>query len=163
MSRHPDTAFVSLLREELTPAEHARVTAHVAACPACTRALEETRLVLARLGASLPAPPDVHWPAYRAQLRERLRGDRGAPAGWRRFARPLPLALSAAAAAVLMVVAAQTDLRPGTPASDVAAFEEVVGGDGLPLLQQYPVVEQLDLLENLEIIRQLDRLPVREG
>jgi anti-sigma factor RsiW len=163
MSRHPDTAFVPLLRDELAPAEHARVTAHIAACPACARSLEETRLVLARLGASLPAPPDVHWPAYRAQLRDRLDAHRPARAGWRRFARPLPLALSAAAAALLMVVAAHTDLGPGAPASDVAAFEEVVIGDGLPLLQQYPLVEQLDLLEDLEIIRQLDRLPVREG
>jgi anti-sigma factor RsiW len=158
---HPDTAFVPLLRNELAPTEHARVTAHIAACPACARALEETRLVLARLGASLPAAPDVHWPAYRAQLRDRLHAHPPARAGWRRFARPLPLAVSAAA--LLMVVAAQTDLRPGAPASDVAAFEEVVIGDGLPLLQQYPVVEQLDLLEDLEIIRQLDRLPVREG
>jgi anti-sigma factor RsiW len=136
MSVHPDTAFVPLLRNELAPAEHARVRAHIAACPACARALEETRLVLARMGASLPAPPDVHWPAYRAQLRDRLDAHRPARAGWRRFARPLPLAVSAAAAALLIVVAAQTDLRPGASASDV---------------------------EDLEIIRQLDRLPVREG
>lgn len=163
MSRHPDTAFVPLLRNELTPAEHARVTAHIAACAACARALEETREVLARLGASLPVPPDVHWGAYRAQLRERVHARRAPRAGWRRFMQPLPLALSAAAAALLLVVAAQTDFRPGAPASDVAAFEEVVIGDRLPLLQQYPVMEQLDLLEDLEIIRQLDRLPVREG
>jgi anti-sigma factor RsiW len=162
MSGHPDAAFVPLLRHELTPDEHARVTAHIARCPACTRSLEETRVVLARLGGSLPAPPDVHWPVYRAQLRERLQAHRRAPAGWRRFARPRPLALSAAAA-LLIVVAAHTALRPEAPASDVAAFEEVVIGDSLPMLQQYPVVEHLDLLEDLEIIRQLDRLPVREG
>lgn len=152
---HPHTAFVPLLRNELPPAEHARVTAHIAACAACARSLEETREVLARLGASLPAPPDVHWGAYRAQLRERVVARRLAHAGWRRFMQPLPLALSAAAAALLVVVAAQTDLRPGAPAGDVAAFEEVVIGD--------PVMEQLDLLEDLEIIRQLDRLQVREG
>jgi anti-sigma factor RsiW len=162
MSEHPETAFVPLLRNELMPAEHARVAAHIAACAACARSLEETREVLARLTGSLPAPPAVHWGAYRAQLRERLHARGATRGGWRRFVRPLPLALSAAAAALLVVVAAQTDFRPWAPASDVA-FEEVVIGDRLPLLQQYPVVEQLDLLEDLEIIRQLDHLPVREG
>jgi anti-sigma factor RsiW len=163
MSRHPDTALVPLLRDELTPDEHARVTAHIAVCPACARALEQTRLVLARLGASLPAPPEVHWPSYRAQLRERLQAPGAAREGWWRWARPLPLGLSAVAAALLVVIATQTDLRPGVPANDVAAFDEIVIGDGLPLLPQYPVVERLDLLEDLEIIRQLDTLPVREG
>lgn len=163
MSEHPETAFVPLLRNELPPAEHARVTAHIAACAACARSLEETREVLARLAGSLPVPPDVHWGAYRAQLRERVHARRATRAGWRRFMQPLPLALSATAAALLVVIAAQTDFRPDAPASDVAAFEEVVIGDRLPLLQQYPVMEQLDLLEDLEIIRQLDRLPVREG
>lgn len=163
MSQHPDTAFVPLLRDELTPAEHARVTAHIAACAACARSLDETREVLARLAGSLPVPPDVHWGAYRAQLRERVHARRDARAGWRRLMQPLPLSLSAAAAALLVVLGVQTDFRPGAPASDVAAFEEVVIGDRLPLLQQYPIVEQLELLEDLDIIRQLDHLPVREG
>jgi len=162
MSQHPDTAFVPLLRNELAPAEHARVTAHVAMCSACARALEETRDVLARLEASLPVPPDVHWGAYRAQLRKRVHARRAPREGWRRLMRPLPLSLSAAAAA-LLVIAVQTGLRPGPPASDMAAFEEVVINDHLPLLQQYPVMEQLDLLEDLDIIRQLDSLPIREG
>jgi anti-sigma factor RsiW len=162
MRQHPDTAFVPLLRNELAPAEHARVTAHIAMCPACARSLEETREVLARLGASLPVPPDVHWGEYRAELRERVRARRAPREGWRRFMRPLPLSLSAAAAA-LLVIAVQTDFRPGAPASDMAAFEEVVISDRLPLLQQYPVMEQLDLLEDLDIIRQLDSLPIREG
>jgi anti-sigma factor RsiW len=163
MSSHPDIAFLPLLRNELPPAEHARVTAHIAGCAACARALEETRDVLASVAASMPAPPAVHWPAYRARLRERLHAPRATRAGWRRLVQPLPLALSAAAAGLLLVVAAQTGLRPEAPNGDVAAFEEVVIGGRLPLLQEYPVVEQLDLLEDLEIIRQLDRLPVREG
>jgi hypothetical protein len=163
MSDHPDTAFVPLLRDELTPAEHARVTAHIATCAACGRSLQETREVLARLAGSRPAVPDVHWGAYRAQLRERLHAPRATRAAWRRFMRPVPLAASAVTAALLVALASQTTFRPGDPASDVAAFEEVVIGDRLPLLQQYPVMEHLDLLEDLDIIRQLDRLPVREG
>ena len=162
MSTHPESAFVPLLRNELTPAEHARVSAHIAGCPACARSLDDTREVLARLGASLPAPPSVHWPAYRAELRERLPARRAPRAGWRRLVQPLPLALSAAAAALLLVVSMQTAFRPGAPDADVA-FEDVVIGGRLPLLQEYPVVEQLELLEDLEIIRHLDRLPVREG
>ncbi len=163
MSSHPDTALVPLLRNELTPAEHARVMAHVAGCPACARSLDDTRELLARLGASLPSPPAVHWPAYRAELRERLHARRAARAGWRRLVQPLPLALSAAAAALLVVLSTQTVLRPGTPDADVAAFEDVVIGGRLPLMQEYPVVEQLELLEDLETIRHLDRLPVHEG
>ncbi|HUF91183.1 MAG TPA: zf-HC2 domain-containing protein [Candidatus Limnocylindria bacterium] len=163
MSRHPDTALVPLLRNELAPAEHARVSAHIAACAACARSLEETREVLARLGASAPVPPDVHWGAYRARLRERIHASVAIRTGWRRALQPLPLALSAAAAALLVVVAAQTEFSPSGPANDLEAFEEVVIGDHLPLLQQYPVMERLDLLEDLDIIRQLDLLPVREG
>jgi len=163
MSLHPETAFVPLLRNELTPAAHARVTAHIAGCPACARALDDTREVLARLGASLPSPPAVDWPAYRVQLRERLHAVRAARPRWRRLLQPLPLSLSAAAAALLVVISMQTAFRPGTPEADVAAFEDVVIGGRLPLLQEYPVVEHLELLEDLEIIRHLDRLPVREG
>ncbi len=163
MSQHPDTALVPLLRNELAPAEHARVTAHLASCAACARSLEETREILARLGASVPAPPDVHWGAYRAQLRERVHAPVAIRAGWRRMMQPLPLALGAAAAALLVVVAAQTDFRAGGPPNDLAVFEEVVIGDRLPLLQQYPVMERLDLLEDLDVIRQLDVLPVHEG
>ena len=163
MSDHPDSAFVPLLREELTPSEHARVIAHIAACAVCARALEETREVLARLAGSLPAPPDVHWAAYRAQLRERLHAPRTTRVPWRRFVRPVPIAASAAAAALVVVLASQPTSPPGEPAPDVAAFEDVVIGNRLPLLQQYPVLERLDLLEDLDIIRQLDRLPVREG
>lgn len=163
MSDHPDTAFVPLLRDELTPAEQAWVTAHIAACAACARSLQETREVLARLAGSLPAAPAVHWGAYRAELRARLQSPPSPGTAWRRFMRPVPLAASAVAAALLVALASQTMLRPGEPANEVAAFEEVVIGDRLPLLQEYPVVEQLDLLEDLDIIRQLDRLPVREG
>jgi anti-sigma factor RsiW len=163
MSDHPDTAFVPLLRDELTPPEHARVTAHIAACAVCARGLEETRQVLARLAGSLPAPPHVHWGAYRAQLRERLHAPGATRAPWRRFMRPVPIAASVAAAALLVVLASQLTSPPGEPVPDVAAFEDVVIGNRLPLLQQYPVLERLDLLEDLDIIRQLDRLPVREG
>jgi anti-sigma factor RsiW len=162
MSEHPDTAFVPLLRDELSSAEQARVTAHIAACDTCARSLQETRNVLARLAASPPAMPAVHWGAYRAELRERLHSPRATRTAWRGFTRPVPLAASAAAAALLVALASQTIFHSGELASD-AAFEEVVIGDRLPLLQQYPVVEQLDLLEDLDIIRQLDRLPVREG
>lgn len=162
MSEHPETAFVPLLRDELTPAEHGRVTEHIAACAACARSLEETRAVLARVAASLPAPPAVHWGAYGAQLRERVRTRPAARAGWRRIVQPVPMAASAAAA-LLVVLASQMAFRGDEPATDPAPFEEIVIGDRLPLLQQYPVMEQLDLLEDLDIIRQLDRLPVREG
>jgi anti-sigma factor RsiW len=154
MSDHPHRAFVPLLRNELAPAESDRVTAHIARCAACARALAETREVVERLVNSLPAPPAMHWGAYRAQLRERLHAPRDVRAGWRGFMRPFPLATSVLAAALLAVLASQTTFGPGTPASDVAAFDEVVIGEGLPLL---------DLLEDLDIIRHLDRLPVREG
>lgn len=167
MTGHPETAFVPFVRDELAPAEHARVAAHVQTCAACARAVEETREVLARLGASLPVPPDVHWGAYRTQLRDRLQARRAARAGvrgWaRRWAQPLPLAAYAVAAALLLVIATQREVPIGGPTAEAPAFEEVVIGTRLPLLEQYPVMERLDLLEDLDVIRQLDVLPVRDG
>jgi hypothetical protein len=103
----------------------------------------------------------VHWGRYRAELRERLAS--GPP---RRSARPawwpVPVALSAALASVLVLLA--FDPPRATRVADLAALEEAAIGGQLDLLRDYAIVERLDLLEDLELIRDLDRLDgVRES
>jgi hypothetical protein len=120
--------------------------------------LEQFRDLLGDLARAVERPPDVHWSRYRAELREKLDARLERRRVWWR--RPVPLALSASLAGVLVVaslVALQSGRQSGTGA-DLAAVEEATIGDRLELLQQYRVVEQLDLLEEFDVIRDLDRL-----
>jgi anti-sigma factor RsiW len=164
MARHPDGELVAYLQGELDPADRDRVAAHVDACGACRAQLAGFESVVRMLKRSWPEPPEVHWGRYRAELRTRLEASSGAPQRWGSgwwWRRPLPLALSAAMAGMLIVLALSG--REGTVDVPVA-FEESLTEGQLELLRTYPIVERLDLLENLEVIKQLDRLaPSRES
>jgi predicted anti-sigma-YlaC factor YlaD len=156
---HPDGELIAYLRGGLDPAARARVDQHLVACPHCREALDGSRAVFEALQTSIPSPPPVAWPRYRAELRRRLhrRQDRS----WTWWRRPLPLALATGLASVLLYLAMQ-----GSPGGrdEGFAFEEAAFGQRLDLLEQYSVVERLDLLENLDVIRQLDTLrDSREG
>jgi anti-sigma factor RsiW len=162
LRRHPDGDLVAYLREELDGTDRDRVAAHVRACAECRDRLAAFDGVLLGLRRPIPDPPRVHWGHYRAQLRDRLADGRAEPASGWWWRRPLPLALSAMLAGMLLVVAVDGVRRQR--AEGPVALEETVLGGQLELLQTYPVVERLDLLENLDVIRQLDRLaPSREG
>ena len=120
----------------------------------------DDRDILDTLARTAPAPPDVHWGRYRAELREKLETRRARRTWWRR---PVPVALSASLAGVLLFFAVWGGHRNGT-GTDLTALEEAVLGGQLGLLQQYAVVERLDLLEELDVIRNLDRLAAgRQG
>ena len=161
--RHLETEVIPFLRDELPAAERARVAAHVEACQACRRAVDDTRAVVARLGASLPEPPALDWGRYQAEVRARVQG-RGAGRRARRWwSRPLPLAASLALAAALLLVTAQGRDWRAVVSPEAPTVEETALGARLGLIENYPVVERLDLLEDLDIIDQLDRLPTREG
>jgi len=114
----------------------------------------DDRDILDTLARTAPAPPDVHWGRYRAELREKLETRRARRTWWRR---PVPVALSASLAGVLLFFAVWGGHRNGT-GTDLTALEEAVLGGRLGLLQQYAVVERLDLLEELDVIRNLDGL-----
>jgi anti-sigma factor RsiW len=161
--RHPEAQFVAYLKGELTERDHRRVAEHLAACPECARAVEDFQRILRDLTRSVPKPPEVHWGAYRSQLREKL--DQRQAGSWgRQWLRwPIPVALSAAAAGALLILAVQSGIyRPGVP-GDLASLEETVVAGRLDLLRQYSMLEHLDLLEDLDVVRQLDQLPRREG
>jgi anti-sigma factor RsiW len=159
-SRHPETELIAYLKDELPTASRESVARHLEACAECRAALADFRTLLSGVAAA-PAP-DVAWPRYRAELRQRLQAERGRRAWWQR---PFPLAISAglAAAALALVVlvpsAWRDERRPRV--EGLSHFEEAVLGTRLDLLRQYPVVERLDLLEDLDVIRQLDGLEAR--
>jgi hypothetical protein len=150
-ARHPDTALTGYVTDALAPAERAQVAAHLDDCVDCRRAVEEGRAVLTALAGHVPAPPELDWGRYRADLRARVQA---APRrAW--WARPVPAMVAAGVATAALVLAIHgLDRRP----TELATVEETMLGARLPLLQQYRVVERLDLFEDLDAIRQLDRL-----
>ena len=160
MAKHPDTDLVPYLRGELPPAERERVERHLEECPDCRLDTELLRDLLERVARSIGRPPDVNWARYRAELREKLEARRARRAWWWR---PVPLALSASLAGLLLVVAVWSGRQLSTVADPLTLDEAVLGGQ-LELLQQYQVVERLDLLEDLDVIRDLDGLAAgRQG
>ena len=154
MARHPDTDLVPYLRGELPPAERERVARHLEECPECKQDTELLRDLLGDVAHAIGQAPAVNWARYRAELREKLEARRGQIAWWRR---PMPLALSASLAGVLLFVAVWGG-RELSKSPDPLGPDEVVIGHELPLLQDFRTVERLDLLEDLEVIRNLDHL-----
>ncbi|HEU4368316.1 MAG TPA: zf-HC2 domain-containing protein [Methylomirabilota bacterium] len=147
---HPESELTGYAADELPAPERARVAAHLHACAECRRVVDESRAVLDRLAAGVPAPPPLDWGRYQVELRAR----RLIPPRRAWWVRPLPaLVVAGAAAAGLLLAVPWLDR-----ARDPATVEETALGARLPLLQQYHVVERLDLLEDLDAIRHLDRL-----
>lgn len=153
---HPETELIPFLRGELAAMDHERVAAHVAGCPECRGAIQESRLVLDALAARRPAPPAVDWGGYQAELRARM----AARPARRWWTRPVPTLAVAAVLAVGILLGVRGVQRATEErrAPDVIAMDETALGAQLPLLRNYRVVERLDMLEDLEVIGQLDRL-----
>lgn len=154
MARHPDNDLVPYLRGELPPAERERVARHLEECPDCKQDTELLRDLLGNLAHLIGQPPAVNWARYRAELSEKLEARRRRIVWWRR---PMPLALSASLAGVLLFVAVWGG-REMSKSGDPLGPDEVVMGQELGLLQDFRTVERLDLLEDLEVIRNLDGL-----
>jgi anti-sigma factor RsiW len=161
MDDHVELELVPYLSGELDAAARTRVAAHLAGCVGCRRLADDAREVLGRLAATLPAPPEIHWGRFRADLARRLEAP--APRSWR--ARPVPLLAGAALAALLVVIAVRGLGHRGA-GGDPLALEDPGIGARLGLFESFRVVERLELLElleNLDVIRDLDRLPQGEG
>lgn len=154
---HPTTELIAYLIGDLTPAEREQVEKHLGGCEGCRRERDAFQAVLGDLRAEAPPPPDLPWERWRSELRARLKGRARRRPWWRQ---PVPLALSTAAAAALVVTVWLGPWRE-LPRADLASIEEAVLGGRLELLSQYSLVERLDLLEDLEVIRQLDELAPR--
>ena len=154
MAEHPDTDLVPYLRGELAPAERERVARHLEECPDCRQDTEQLRDLLDQVARSIGQPPDVNWARYRAELREKLDARRARRAWWWS---PVPVALSAGVAGVLLLVAVWTGFQMKTGGEPFTPEEASLGSE-LGLLQEYQVVEQLDLLEDLDVIGNLDGL-----
>src|SRR5262249_27000622 len=155
MATHPDSELVPYLRGELTPAERERVARHLEECPDCRQDTEVLRELLDNnVARAIGEPPAVNWARYRAELREKLDRRRARSVWWRR---PMPLALSASLAGVLLLVAVWGSHQVSKNGEPIGP-EEVVMAQELPLLQDLRTVERLDLLEDLEVIRNLDTL-----
>lgn len=153
MATHPDSDLVPYLRGELPPAERERVERHLEECPDCRQDTDLLRELLERVARSIGQPPAVNWTRYRAELRQKLDARRTRRAWWWR---PVPMALSASLASVLLLVAVWTGYH--TTGREPLTLEEASLGSELGLLQEYHVVEHLDLLEDLDVIRNLDGL-----
>ncbi len=161
---HPDELLIAYLRDELPEGERRKVADHLAGCPECARSAEDFRRIIHDLGSALPRPPQIHWGAYRAELREKLEARRRRFQGWQWLRRPLPVALSAAAAGVLLILTFQGRISHPPANGDLVALEETVAASRLDLLRQYAVIERLDLWEDLDVVRRLDELlPTRKG
>ena len=158
MTRHPDVQLSAYATGGLAGQELADTERHLAECAACRGAVADYREILQQLALTAPAPPEVAWPRYRAELRARrdarVPASRGARRGW---LRPVPVALSTAIVAACALVFFSLARETRMP-SDLAAAEYEGLAPRVEMLDHYRVVDQLDLLEDLDVIRNLDRL-----
>jgi hypothetical protein len=157
--RHPEAELVAFVRGELAGAARDRVAQHLAACADCRRFGDDARGALEALRSQTPEPPAVHWPGYRMEIHRKLE-ERSVRRGWWRW--PVPLALSAGLAGVLVFLALQGGERVGGRPGGGSV--ETAIAPRLDLFRNYRVMERLDLLEDFDILRGLeDPTGRREG
>jgi anti-sigma factor RsiW len=153
---HVDEWLVDHVRGELAPADRARVDAHLAACADCRASRERFTALMTELARTAPAPPPIHWGAYRAELRERLeRRTSGSGRLWAWLVRPMPALVAAGLVAVLVMAG----LPDGVRAPDPLALDNTILASQLDMLTRLDVVQQLELLEDFNVIGELDELP----
>ena len=70
----------------------------------------------------------------------------------------MPTALAAALIGVLVMVAIQGGRHRVPVRPEAVAFEEIMLGRRLGLLERYDILERLDLFEDLDVIQHLDGL-----
>ena len=147
---HQDEWLIDHVRGELDPADRARVDAHLLACDDCRASRDRFAALMTELAQTAPAPPPIHWGAYRAELRERLeRRSSRAGALWWWLVRPMPVLVMAGLPGGVRV--------PGGP--DPLALDNTILATQLDMIARLDVVQQLDLLEDFNVIGELDELP----
>ena len=148
--QHPQTELIAFIRGEMVGPARDRVAGHLQVCADCRKVQEDFRHTLEALRDLAPAPPAVPWHRYRTGLRRKLeeRSERAAGRAWWRW--PVPLAVSAGLAGVLVFLAVQGN-HTRTERSAAVAVETAIA-PRLELLRNYRVVERLDLLEDFDIL-----------
>jgi predicted anti-sigma-YlaC factor YlaD len=158
MVKHPVTALVPYLREELGDGERAYVARHLEGCAECrelSNSLAGISADLARWIERIPAPdPSV----YRAQLGRKLASQQEPRQWfrWPRFSRVSMAALGVSAIALLAILSIQRQSR--LPSVEQLATGNEISDAGIGLLRNYPVVSNLELLENYDVIEHLNEL-----
>ncbi len=162
---HPESELIAFLQDELTESDRVRVNAHLAGCPACRQTLDDFRQLLGDLARAVPDPPPIHWGRYRAEIRERLAARQTSRSWlWNWLRHPLPAALGASLAVVLLFLAVQIGRDKPEGNGELLVYEASPLMGKLELFRQYAMIERLDLLEEFDVIRYLDQLsPSREG
>ena len=153
---HVDEWLIDHVRGDLDPADRARVDVHLAACADCLASRERFAVLMTELARTAPAPPPIHWGAYRADLRERLeRRTSGHGRLWAWLVQPLPVLVAAGLVAILVLAGLPTAVRT----SDPIALDNTILATRLDMIARLDVVQQLDLLEDFNVIGELDELP----
>ena len=164
MAKHPVTALIPYLRQELAAGERAFVALHLEQCAECRDLKDSLAGVsadLARWIEQIPAPdPSI----YRAQLARKLAARQVAQTqSWRSRRFAWISFATAGAAAIALILVLSLHRQPFIPSVEEFATENGIFDAGLGLLRDYPVVSHLDLLENYDVIEHLDELPAMEN
>jgi hypothetical protein len=159
MAKHPVTALIPYMRDELASDERAFVALHLEECAECRDlrdSLADVSADLARWIAQIPAPDPL---VYRAQLASKLAVHRRAKPQSRRSRFAWVSFATAGAAAIALSLVYSIHRQPFMPSAEDLATENGMLDAGIGLLRDYPVVSHLDLLENYDVIEHLNELP----
>ena len=159
MAKHPQTALVSYLRDELAAGERAQVARHLEGCAECRELRDSLADIIAELVRWIEEVPTPDPLAYRAELARKLASREAAHRRlwWPRFAWvPLATVSALAIASILML---GIHRQPSVPSVEQLTTEYEMSDAGIGLLRDYPVVTHLDLLENYDVIEHLNELP----
>jgi anti-sigma factor RsiW len=157
--QHIQPHLLALIEGELTQKKHAKVSRHVAACPACAsdmRKLRQTLRVVRTIG--VPEPSPAFWQEFGAALHQRIHGDEAAHQRRRHwqileiFRLPKP---ALAAVAVSLILAGSLPFLGGHQGQQRLPKMVVAGGDEMSLATNLDFLKHLDLLEEVDVLEQL--------
>ena len=137
--------WITYLDGRATPRERREAEQHLAACPACSRRLEEYRGVW-KLLEEVPAVDPSPW--FDARLRQRVAAE-PAPSGLRRLLEWLPqprLALATLALVVLGFWVASAPPQPQQALPAVSMNEQ----------EEFKMIKNMHVLENYDLVKELN-------
>ena len=159
MAKHPRTALVPYLRDELATDERARVARHLEACAKCRELRDSIAEMSADLAHWIEQMPVPALSSYRAQLERKLATRQAPePRSWRPRLAWFSIA-AAGAGAIALLSMLNIRSRPIVPPVEQLATENEMADAGIELLRDFPVLTHLDLLENYDVIEHLNELP----